>query len=299
MSTLCYHLHTIYLFSCNNIRDIICLGALFGALNASIASSFHMGPALSLRQIIARLPAMILWSWSNLFLFNLHNQRHPSAIAEDAINKPWRPIPSGRLSSRQATYLMYCMYPVILVVSYIAGGLVPCLLEIVCCLCYNEWGGASDPFVKNFLNGIGMAFFLAGPLEVATGHSVLSADMRAATWLSIIAAAITTTVHAQDFRDLEGDKASGRRTVPLVIGDSNARYLVAVGVLGWTSACCWFWGLGFAKWQACCPAWMAGAIMVSSFLWNRTLAGDVWSWKLFPLWVLGLFVLPMGQYIGK
>lgn len=296
ISSLCYHVYTAYLFSCNNTKDIICLGLIFGALNASVASEMGMGATLSFDQILASSPAMLLWSWSNLFLFNLHNQRHVSAISEDRINKPWRPLPAGRITPRQVNTLIYCMYPITFAVSGIVGGVGPCLLETFSCLWYNEWGGASNPLLKNLLNGIGFACFFGGPLEVATGHSVLSGDMKAFWWLLVLAGAISTTVHAQDFRDIDGDRASGRETVPLFIGDGNARAILAVGIIGWTVISCWLWNLGLAErqWNSCIFACVAGALVVCSFHWNKTREGDRRSWKLYPMWLIGLFVIPVG-----
>ena len=100
---LLYHLHTVYLFSRDNIKDIICIGFVFGTLNSLVAPLFSMCPPLSFNRVPFASYKMLLWSWSNLFLFNLHNQRHPSSISEDALNKPWRPIPAGRITSAQAT----------------------------------------------------------------------------------------------------------------------------------------------------------------------------------------------------
>lgn len=270
------------------------MGFFFGALNASAASRLSMGPSLSIKQILEASPRILLWSWSNLLLFNLHNQRHASAVAEDAINKPWRPLPSGRLSPLQATRTMYCTYPVVLVISSTAGGLLPSLLEAFACLWYNEWGGAEDAVLKNILNGIGIACFFAGPLEAATGQSVFLGDMKAAAWLLILACAITTTSHAQDFRDMDGDRASGRITVPLLIGDMCARVILAVAVVLWTGVACWFWGLGLAEWKASAAAWTAGAAVIVNVFRNRTRQGDALVWKkLFPLWMMGLFMLPV------
>lgn len=290
VSNLPYHVKTVYLFSRNDIKIAICTGWLFGALNASIASKVSMGPSLSPQQILVSSPAMLLWSWAHLLLFNIHNQRHPPSIAEDAINKPWRPLPAGRLTPRQANRLMYCAYALVLFVSSTLGGEVPCLVELGLCLWYNELGGASNPFLKNVLNAFGLACFFAGPLEVATGHSIFSGDMKVAIWLFIIASAITTTSHIQDFRDIEGDKISNRRTIPLLIGDMNARLLFAVGIPAWTVVACWFWGVG---WKSSLAAWVAGAVTVGNVLGNRTHEGDCLSWKLFPSWLLGLFIMPV------
>lgn len=293
-SSLLHHIHTIYLFSRNDIKIAIGVGWLFGALNASIASTFFTmggGPDnKSPLQILQSTPAMLLWSWSHLFLFNLHNQRHASSIAEDAINKPWRPLPARRLSPRQATRIMYCMYPIVALVSLGLGGLVPSVIEVGLCLWYNEAKGSSNAFLKNVLNALGLACFFAGPLEVVTGHSVFCGDMKAATWLLIIACAIMSTSHAQDFRDMEGDRAARRVTLPLLIGDTNARLLLAFGIVFWTAVASWFWEVGLLGSLA---AWMAGAAVVFNLFLDKTHAGDARSWKMFPCWLLGLFLLPV------
>ncbi|KAI0190474.1 hypothetical protein EV127DRAFT_495178 [Xylaria flabelliformis] len=290
LNSIAYHAYTVYLFSRDNIKDIICMGFLFGSLNASVAPKFSMGPALSTEQILLVAPKMLLWSWSNLFIFNLHNQRHVEGIAEDALNKPWRPIPAGRISTMQTTRLMYLMYPVILGISLKYGGLGPCLAEALFCLWYNEWGGASRPFTKNLQNGLGFACFFAGPLEVATGHSVFSGRGTAAVWLAILTAAVTTTVHMQDFRDMDGDRAVDRWTVPLAIGDFPARAIVALGIMFWTIAASFFWkATVVGSWAA----WLAGGAVVLNLFRDRSRTGDAFTWKMWPAWVLGLFLLPI------
>jgi 4-hydroxybenzoate polyprenyltransferase len=231
-------------------------------------------------------PGMLLWSWSNLTLFNLHDKRH--GIIEDSIKKPWRPLPAKRLTPEQATWAIYCMYPVVLITSLIFGGLGLCVIEAFACLHYNECGGSSSPFLKNLLNGIGFACFLAGPLEVATGESVLQSP--ALMWMSIIAFAVTTTSHAQDFREMDGDRTAGRKTVPLIIGDTNARLLVAAGVISWNGIACWVWQVRFSGFLA----WIMDGAMVGDFFWDRNKEGDTRSWKIFPLWLLGLTVIPLG-----
>ncbi|RWA03444.1 hypothetical protein EKO27_g11662 [Xylaria grammica] len=278
-----YFAYTLYLFVCDNLGDIVCMGYLFGALNATIASKLSMGPDLQMREIFLSTPRMILWSLSNLLLFNIHNQRHPSAMLEDHQNKPWRPLPAGRVSPQMTNRLMFIMYPVVLLISYHWGGMVPCLLEAFSCLWYNEWGGASDPFLKNLLNGVGLACFFAGPLEVVAGRCIFTGGGKAAIWLGILSACITTTVHTQDFRDVKGDLATGRRTVPLVIGDVPARILVAVGVVTGTGVVCWFWD---ATWlQISLPAVIGGTVPagIAEKLFGTTLrSSSSGDWPLGP-----------------
>lgn len=290
-SSLLHHIYTIYLFSRNDIKIAIGVGWLFGALNASIASTFTMGPDLSPRQIIQSTPAMLLWSWSHLFLFNLHNQRHASSIAEDAINKPWRPLPARRLFPRQATRIMYCMYPIVITLESLhLGGQFPSVVEMGLCLWYNEAKGSSNAFLKNVLNAFGLACFFAGPLEVATGHSVFCGDMRAATWLLILACAIMSTSHAQDFRDLEGDKVARRVTLPLLIGDMKARLLLAFGIVFWTVIASCFWEVTLVD---SLMAWTTGAAVIFNLFRDKTHEGNTRAWKMFPCWLLGLFLLPI------
>ena len=53
---------------------------------------------------------------------------------------------------------------------------------------------------------------------------------------------IATTIHAQDFRDVEGDQAIGRRTVPIVYG-SWAKYMVLFPVPVWSAGLSALWEL--------------------------------------------------------
>lgn len=54
---------------------------------------------------------------------------------------------------------------------------------------------------------------------------------------------IFTTIHAQDFADVEGDKQSGRRTLP-IIAPEGARVYILVALLLWSWILATLWGLG-------------------------------------------------------
>ncbi|KAI0419311.1 UbiA prenyltransferase family-domain-containing protein [Xylaria grammica] len=287
-SSFLYHLHTIYLFNCNDV-DIIIMGLCFAALNASVAPDISMGPRVALGDILKSTPKSVLWSWSNLFLFQLQNQRQPNAIAEDQVNKAWRPIASGRITPDQATLLMHLMYPTVMITAWAVGGLGPCIVQTAFSLWYNEYGGGANPFLKNIHTAIGLTVLMCGPLEITTQQASVFGEGRIVVWLLIIVAALSTTAHAQDFRDMEGDKAAGRSTIPLLIGDFMARMMVASGVLIWTLAACYFWD---ASWKHGIPACISGALMIGNLFRDRTREGDVLSYRLYPLWMVGLFSLP-------
>lgn len=56
-----------------------------------------------------------------------------------------------------------------------------------------------------------------------------------------------TTIHTQDFKDVQGDSLIGRHTLPIVRPDI-ARETVIVGMSFWSMALAWTWGLdGFTS----------------------------------------------------
>lgn len=74
----------------------------FGVVGAVASVALVDGP-VSLRptliRIILRLPSILAFNIANLLVFDLANQRSPSSVVEDRINKPWRPIPQVRTLS--------------------------------------------------------------------------------------------------------------------------------------------------------------------------------------------------------
>ena len=287
--SLRYHLYTIYV-TCSDDMETLLASFLFGAINSFIAPQFSMGPALSVTDLLLRAPFMLLWCISNLFLFCLHNQNHPEAIVEDARNKPWRPLASGRLTPAEATRILYLTHPLCFVTALSFGGFVPCVMFTLFHIWYNEFGASSNGILKNVLNGIGITLFFAGPLEVATKNSIFAGHGQAAIWLLILAIAFASTSHTQDFRDIEGDAASGRKTIPLMIGSMNARVCVLLAVFGWTELASRFWQVGLA--HRLLP-YLAGSALVGNLFLDKSHKGDVRAWKLWSLWALSLFVLPL------
>lgn len=290
LSAVPYHFRTMYLTCSNNICDIVLPSLLFGTINSLIAPRLSMGPALSWSQILAALPSMFLWSWTNLFMFCLHNQRQPDNIAEDAANKPWRPIPSGRITADQAHRLLYVLHPLCLALGLWAGGFVPYVVLTLFGLWYNEFGGADTGVLKNVINGVGLGCSFAGPLEVATGRSVFAGHAEGAVWVAILMATFGTSSHLQDFRDMEGDRLAGRKTIPLVIGDLPARLSVVVGLVFWTEVACRFWAL---SWAARSLSMTAEFVLLANLFMDRSQPGDSRSWRLWSVWVATLMAMPL------
>lgn len=54
---------------------------------------------------------------------------------------------------------------------------------------------------------------------------------------------IFTTIHAQDFADCEGDKESGRRTLPIVYPEASRVYIMLT-ITVWSILLCAIWDIG-------------------------------------------------------
>jgi 4-hydroxybenzoate polyprenyltransferase len=284
-----YHSYTAWLFVRNDIYNLPVVGIIFGLANASIAHKYYDCEYIPPLSILSRLPQMTIWSSCLLLAFNMHNQLR--GVTEDAINKSWRPLPAGRISEKQTANILYGFYPFTAAISFWVGGFYPTLLLLSACLWYNGYDGDSHPLLKNFLNGVGITCFLAGPLEIGIQQSVVTSNLRLVVWLTIILVTITITSHVQDLRDIAGDTLAGRRTVPISIGDMEARVLAAAGSVVLTYLALWFWEFDYKS--GVLPTVLSLALSKTLLLSRDQKSNDcVWK-KLWFSWMLSLFCIPL------
>ena len=71
------------------------------------------------------------------------------------LNKPWRPIPSGRISIRAAKMLSLALVPTCFVVSMLYDVLGFSVFFVLVSCVYNEGGLHSTWVAKQFLNALG------------------------------------------------------------------------------------------------------------------------------------------------
>lgn len=293
MRTWLYHLRSIWLFTLSDIKTIIGPKTAFGIMNASSApvfgiSSMRSDPGLSRRFLI-----VVLWTWINLLPFAIGNQRQPAAVAEDSINKPWRPMPSKRLTPKQALGIMASLYPVAVLVSIYVGGLKQCLLLIVLGLWYNDFGGADTSFViRNFINACGFCCYSSGAMEVALGFPIPWTP-RLVRWFILISGVIFSTVQVQDLYDQDGDRLRGRKTLPLVLGDAQARWITAGSMGVWCLMGPWFWEL---HWTSYTVSLGLGCLIVLRLLTRRAVRDDRRTFKLWNIWMILTYSLPFIKY---
>ena len=288
-----YNLHSVWLFTLSDLKTIIGPSFVFGATNA-LALEEYYGPKSSeegiSRAVLKRLPLVLLYLWTNLLPFAINNQTSSEAIKEDKINKPWRTLPSGRMTPQRAQRLMSIMYLFALGLSSVTGGLRQSVALVFLGTWYNNFAGAdSSCLVRNLINALGYVCFTSGAMEVALGVP-LPAEARLVRWFGVIAAVIFTTVHLQDMYDQAGDRIRGRRTVPLVIGDEPARCMNAITMIFWGYACPRFWDP--ARTIVALSLLLAGTVAARS-LTLKTIEDDRVTFKLWNVWMTLVFLLPL------
>lgn len=106
--------------------------------------------------------------WIHLLGFNLCNQARGSTV-EDQCNKPWRPLPSGRISMADAIILKYFVVASSMIISY--GYSMQVFYSSVslwfCTAVYHEGYGEKHYISKCILNGLGYSCFALGEMLVA------------------------------------------------------------------------------------------------------------------------------------
>ena len=156
----------------------------------------------------------------------------------DAINKAHRPIPSGRVSLRAAWGITLALYAAALVLAWFADpppgtpghGQHQCFI-IVLVAAFLTWAYSAPPLRTKRL-GWGANITIAIPrgmlLKVA-GWSAAVSILHVEPWFvglvfGLFLLGATTT---KDFADIEGDRAGGCRTLPVVLGPARAARITA------------------------------------------------------------------------
>ena len=289
---IAFHSHSLWLFTSSDLKTIVGPSFVFGITNALAGVEYGLeAPAQTLgKQMLQRLPLTLLWIWMNLLPFTINNQKNLDAIMEDKMNKPWRTLPSRRMTPRQAERLMLVLYPLAVGLSQLAGGLRQSVGLVLLGTWYNNFaGGDISCLLRNFINACGYVCFTSGAMEVALGFP-LPLETRLVRWFCIIAAIIFTTVHLQDMYDQSGDIMRGRKTVPLVMGDGPARWTIAILMVFWGYVCPCFWHGGTAVFVL--SILLAGTVAVRSLLFT-SVEDDRRTFIIWNAWMTVVFVLPL------
>lgn len=238
---------------------------------------------------------MVLWNWLVLLVSVLANQKSFEGAMEDTINKPWRPIPSGRITRAQATTLQLFAMPVGVGINCLLGAWEETALVYNLAWMYNDLGGGDNWIIRNIILGLALSQFNKGGMRVVAEIQGFQIPESSWWWLFITSMILATTFQAQDMKDQEGDRARGRRTAPLVIGDGPARWTIAIPVMIWSFVCPLFWGLGWVGYVL--PVGV-GALVSVRFVMLRGFWEDKKTWWLWTFWTAIIWFVPLFKNSG-
>ena len=289
--TIVFHLHTIWLFTLNDLKSIVCPETAFAIFSALSGQGLTTNAEPRLSEILGRLPQIIVWNWANLLLFDVANQRLPQSILEDTVNKPWRPMPSKRLTDNEARRLLLVVVPTVFLVSTYLGGQYESLAMMSLTWMYNDLGGADENYIiRNLINACGFVCYSSGATIVAAGYGQNELNRKAYTWLTLVGAIVFSTLQMQDMADMEGDAARGRRTLPLVHGETVARWSIAVPVAAWSFICPAFWESGVIGYGISIAT---GTVLLIRVLLLKGQMAYRRTWGVWCLWTMTLYLLPL------
>ncbi|KAI0449569.1 UbiA prenyltransferase family-domain-containing protein [Xylaria acuta] len=287
-----FHLKTLFLFTKSDFKTVMLPQSVFALVLASSKVGSVMLPTISGREIIIRFPSMIAWTWLHMLITAVSNQRQPESIAEDKLNKPWRPLPAARLSPQQAQALLRAAIPLALIFSFLLGNFVPSVTLMAFLWLYNDLdGGGAGPLLRNVLNAIGLSCFgLGATTALFAGDISTDGQHILGRWMALMAAMMATTVQAQDFPDTAGDTARGRKTIPVLYGRRLARISLAAPAIIWSITIPAFWNVTPIAWLV--PMIIGGVMAALTILrWDQVSNERVWM--LWCLWQTAMYLLPL------
>ncbi|MBQ6512761.1 UbiA family prenyltransferase [Methanobrevibacter sp.] len=158
----------------------------------------------------------------------------------DLINKPERPLPSGRISlkaGRNYGYLQFLLGTICgFLISYLTNNWIPFVIVLISdvILYLYAYKLKSTPLIGNLIVGFMTGFgFVFGGFTINTPE-IISISI----FLGFFAFVMTTAREIiKDIEDVEGDKAEGAKTLPILIGTKTPAIL-AVALIVIDSALC-------------------------------------------------------------
>ena len=82
LTQLMHRLELFWLFTESNFSTFVLTNTAFGILGALSGSRLTTDEHVSIRSVFERIPVVVLFNWSNVFIFDLANQRLPESVSK-------------------------------------------------------------------------------------------------------------------------------------------------------------------------------------------------------------------------
>ena len=212
----------------SNLLAHVSLGMLGGVIPSMMALS-QLNGAMSVGQCVVVITEGLVWFFWFGYMVDIENQIH--GVEEDKLNpqplKQKRPLVTGAWTIAGAQKRAWISRAVYTAVSALIGG-VPLTLCALAWIAISKFLYAVKPcnfITKNYISmTVGSYSMVMGAWIMAGGPTNFTT-----TWPFLCSAAwVGLSMDVQDIRDEAGDRATGRLTMPVLIGVENARKLWAV-----------------------------------------------------------------------
>ncbi|KAI0948591.1 hypothetical protein AcW1_005399 [Taiwanofungus camphoratus] len=260
-------IRTLILFTYTDYKTIVLPVSVFACVSAPVHS-------------FVRFLHAVLWIWLHLLQCNVSNQYR--SVLEDAVNRPWRPLPSRLISVEHACILRWLLVPLCIGTSLCYGwdvALASACLTLTT-VCYDELGLAGHFLGKNLCNVPGYVSFEIGATKIM--GSTTNLDFIALESILCSAMVIFTTIQTQDFPDVAGDRALGRVTLPILCPEGSRHFTTCV-LLFWSGFLSYAWSIGL----------LSSAVLISLGIWVayryyrfRKVEEDKKSYLIYNIWLL-------------
>lgn len=227
------------------IGDNLPIG-VFPTVTFSIAASVHYG--LPTSELLAGIGKAAVLGVLFAYIYDTASQARSET--EDTLNKPYRPVPAG-LATPSGLMRRFWLATVVYTLLWSIFGVWPwallwnviVLVQPRCPPQYYMWWKTASNFSYHVV-------------ALAAGWQISAVlDDTAWTWILILSTYFTLVFPFEDVRDMDGDRAVGRRTAALMFGPALVRawfaffmallpfvvYFVVVpvsGATGWRSVAC-------------------------------------------------------------
>lgn len=156
----------------------------------------------------------------------------------DKINKPQRPIPSGRISLKNAKNYSILLFLISILlsglISYLVKDLTPLILVFCCCLLMYFYARnlKAMPLFGNIAVSLltALCFIFGGDILAFSTHSFLILQTGCALGFFAFFMTLAREI-TKDMEDIEGDKIESAETLPIVWGNRNSSILSSILII--------------------------------------------------------------------
>lgn len=179
--------------------------------------------------LVSALPAILIGAFSAALLnaaSNIINQYFDLEI--DRINKPARPLPSGRISIANAMFFCFILYSVSFFAAFVVSWQ---FFGIVLFTAFITYAYSGPPFRTKrhwFLSNFTIAI-PRGCLLVVAGWTAVRSMWELEPWIigAVFGLYILGAASTKDFADTEGDRAGGCITLPIRFGVERSALIIS------------------------------------------------------------------------